>query len=180
MSAPKPVPTNLKPYEVIYDHRGGCDPRYWCLPPFRGDPTRVPPLAHNGARYHLVWQGHTVGTFDTWQVHINFYRNREVLTHAFRSAAKTSLTGYPGSSNKGFSTIEECIDAWQALCPLGVHLHPPQPSMVVSTRGGTSAGVNTSRHPPLPQMSASHKKSVPKQESGGSKREEESRILADL
>ncbi|KAJ7660087.1 hypothetical protein DFH06DRAFT_1130000, partial [Mycena polygramma] len=105
-----PTPTNLKPSEVVMDHRGERDPRYWCLPPFRGDPSRRPAKVRGrGYVYHLVWQGHLVGTFDTW------------------AAAKTSLTGYPGSGNKGFDTIPECIDYWQAMCPLGIHPHPVDP-----------------------------------------------------
>jgi hypothetical protein len=38
------------------------------------------------------------------------------------------MTGYPGSDNKGFNTREECVEAWQALCPLGVHPHPVDPA----------------------------------------------------
>ncbi|KAJ7794940.1 hypothetical protein B0H14DRAFT_2621476 [Mycena olivaceomarginata] len=85
MSSSKPTRTNLEPHDVVMDHRGDRDPRYWCLPPFRGDPTCAQPLSRSGYRYHLVWQGHTVGTFDTWAM------------------AKTSLTGYPGSGKQGLS-----------------------------------------------------------------------------
>ncbi|KAF8121840.1 hypothetical protein K438DRAFT_1793549 [Mycena galopus ATCC 62051] len=86
--------------EMVMDRRGGHDPRYWCLPTFCGDPTRVRGVSKARFKFHLVWQGHTVGTFDTW------------------AAAKTSLTGYPGSANKGFHTLNECIEAWQMMCPL--------------------------------------------------------------
>lgn len=58
--------TYLAPSDMIMDHRGERDPKYWCLPPFRGDPKRAP--AASGYRYHLVWRGRTVGTFDTWCV----------------------------------------------------------------------------------------------------------------
>ncbi|KAJ7310094.1 hypothetical protein DFH08DRAFT_823132 [Mycena albidolilacea] len=54
--------------------------------------------------------GHQVEKFDTWSV------------------AKASLTGIPGSSNKGFHIIEECIVKWQTRCPLGVHPHPVDPA----------------------------------------------------
>jgi hypothetical protein len=50
-----------------------------------------------------------------------------------RSAAKASLTGFPGSSNKGFHTIEECIVEWQTMCPLGVHPHPVDPAYLDHT-----------------------------------------------
>ncbi|KAJ7829015.1 hypothetical protein B0H14DRAFT_3465978 [Mycena olivaceomarginata] len=104
----RPLRTNLDASDMVMDHRGTRDPKYWCLPPFRGDAKRPP--ATRGYRYHLVWQGRTVGIFDTW------------------AAADASLSGYPGSGNKGFHTIEECIDAWQTMCPLGVHPHPVEPT----------------------------------------------------
>ncbi|KAJ7840484.1 hypothetical protein B0H14DRAFT_3458020 [Mycena olivaceomarginata] len=104
----RPGLTNLPPSDMIMDHHRGRDPRYWCLPPFRGDPKRAP--VDRGYRYHLVWQGRTVGTFDTW------------------AAASASVTGYPSAGNKGFHTIDECIEAWQTMCPLGVHPHPVEPT----------------------------------------------------
>jgi hypothetical protein len=58
--------TNLLPHEVIMDERGHRDPRYYCLPPFRGDPSYVPSARRSGYRYHLVFQGHQVGVFETW------------------------------------------------------------------------------------------------------------------
>ncbi|KAJ7715051.1 hypothetical protein B0H16DRAFT_1701867 [Mycena metata] len=70
----------------------------------------LPNRPRQGYRYHLVVQGHEVGTFDNW------------------GAAKASLTGYHGSVNKGFNSIAECVEAWQAMCPLGVHPHPVDPA----------------------------------------------------
>ncbi|KAJ7156209.1 hypothetical protein C8R46DRAFT_1294775 [Mycena filopes] len=107
----QPAPTNLPREEVVMDRRPGStrNPRYYCLPPFRGNPGSPPPQPQSGYRYHLVWQGYQVGTFDTW------------------AAAKTSLSGFKGSGNKGFNTVEECIEAWQAMCPLGIHPHPVEP-----------------------------------------------------
>ncbi|KAJ6579044.1 hypothetical protein DFH09DRAFT_1077343 [Mycena vulgaris] len=100
--------TNIQAADVVMDERGVRDPRYYCLPPFRGDRDRG--TRHSG-RYplHLVFQGHVVGTFNEW------------------SAAKASLTGYPGSANQGFHTEDECIDAWQAMCGLGIHPHAVDP-----------------------------------------------------
>ncbi|KAJ6590098.1 hypothetical protein DFH09DRAFT_1074565 [Mycena vulgaris] len=82
---------------------------------------------HSG-RYslHLVFQGHVVGTFNEW------------------SAAKVSLTGYPGSANQGFHTEDECIDAWQAMCGLGIHPHAVDPG---------SASASTAVPPKLPALS---------------------------
>jgi hypothetical protein len=44
------------------------DSRYYCLPPFRGNlncPRRVQKEG-GGYPFHLVMQGHVVGTFDNW------------------------------------------------------------------------------------------------------------------
>ncbi|KAJ7847178.1 hypothetical protein B0H13DRAFT_2362603 [Mycena leptocephala] len=123
-----PPPTNIKPFEVIMDHRGTRDPRYWCLPPFRGDHGQVTTKAHNGFWYHLVWQGRTVGIFDTW------------------SAAHASVTGYPAAGNKGFNTLNECTEAWQKMCPLGVHPHPVEP--VLREHAGATVSAVAETPPP--------------------------------
>ncbi|KAJ6470181.1 hypothetical protein DFH09DRAFT_1110932 [Mycena vulgaris] len=49
--------TNIQAADVVMDERGVRDPRYYCLPPFRGDRDRG--TRHSG-RYplHLVFQGH--------------------------------------------------------------------------------------------------------------------------
>lgn len=60
--------TNLNADEVIMDVRpGGCDSRYYCLPPFRGNSN--PPagaLQRRKFAFYLVSQGHVVGVFDDW------------------------------------------------------------------------------------------------------------------
>ncbi|KAJ7810497.1 hypothetical protein B0H14DRAFT_3480547 [Mycena olivaceomarginata] len=116
----RPLRTNLDASDMVMDHRGTRDPKYWCLPPFRGDAKRPP--ATRGYQYHLVWQGRTVGIFDTW------------------AAADASLSGYPGSGNKGFHTIEECIDAWQTMCPLGLHSTPRTEGLSGSNKQDTGGG----------------------------------------
>ncbi|KAJ7741474.1 hypothetical protein DFH07DRAFT_778151 [Mycena maculata] len=93
---------NLRLHEMVMDRRpGGQDSRFYCLPPFRGDPTHLPRVhAKSGYRFHLVTQGELVGIFDTW------------------GAAKASISGFPGGSNQGYHTRAECVDAWQAMCCL--------------------------------------------------------------
>ncbi|KAJ6449249.1 hypothetical protein C8R47DRAFT_1230725 [Mycena vitilis] len=110
-SSRKPAATNLKPGEVVMDRHSGKDERYWCLPPFHGDRGNPPRPPKSGYQYHLVFQGHKVGTFDNW------------------GEAKISLSGYPGASNKGYDTERECIEGWQTMCPLGIHPHPVEPSV---------------------------------------------------
>ncbi|KAJ7704265.1 hypothetical protein B0H14DRAFT_3526691 [Mycena olivaceomarginata] len=107
----RPTPTNLPLEELQMDNRGIKDPRYYCLPPFRGNRER-PVSARRGGGWplHLVAQGRQVGIFDNW------------------IEAKASLTGYPDASNQGCKTEEECIEVWQCLCTLGVHPHPADPS----------------------------------------------------
>ncbi|KAJ7786774.1 hypothetical protein B0H14DRAFT_3506409 [Mycena olivaceomarginata] len=58
---PRTVKTNIRPEELIMDERGVKDARYYCLPPFHGDPSHI--STRGRYRYHLVSQGHVVGTF---------------------------------------------------------------------------------------------------------------------
>ncbi|KAJ7164842.1 hypothetical protein C8R43DRAFT_1122722 [Mycena crocata] len=116
-----PAATNLSADEVIMDRRGARDARYYCLPPFRGDPTQPNRYKGKGYRYHVVFQGHVVGTFDNW------------------AAAQRSLAGFSGNSNEGFNTLDECIEAWQTLCPLGCHPHPVDPSLATLAPSSTPA-----------------------------------------
>ncbi|KAJ7754863.1 hypothetical protein B0H16DRAFT_1458898 [Mycena metata] len=141
MSVSKPAATNMLASEVEMDVEGDKDPRYYCLPPFRGDRGKTPPKPRKGYRYHLVLQGHQVGIFDSW------------------AAAKISLTGYAGSGNKGFDTIGECVEAWQSMCPLGVHPHPVDPGYasahLPATPPPAAAATPTfvfSRTPPAPRL----------------------------
>ncbi|KAJ7148594.1 hypothetical protein C8R46DRAFT_1231087 [Mycena filopes] len=102
MATRKPhlVPTNIKAEDLLMDIRGGGrDSRYYCLPPMHFK-TPVSGGGGRGYPFHLVTQGHEVGVFDNWL------------------EAKASLSGYPDSSNHGYDSIEECIDAWQGLCRL--------------------------------------------------------------
>ncbi|KAJ7204883.1 hypothetical protein B0H12DRAFT_1080429 [Mycena haematopus] len=94
--------------DLRMDDRGIKDPRFYCLPP---DRTRGGLAGPRGGKYplHLVTQGNVVGYFDNWP------------------EAKESLSGYPGNSNHGCYTVEECIEVWQRLCTLGVHPHPVEP-----------------------------------------------------
>ncbi|KAJ7713235.1 hypothetical protein B0H16DRAFT_1743563 [Mycena metata] len=115
MSTPRAglVPTNIRAEDLLMDIRGGGkDSRYYCLPPYHGKPeeSKGQSAAKTGGyRFHLVAQGHVVGIFDSWV------------------EAKASLTGYPDSSNRGYDSVEDCVDARQRLCTLGVHPHLVDP-----------------------------------------------------
>jgi hypothetical protein len=63
------------------------------------------------------------------------------MGHA-RSAAHTSVTGYPAAGHKGFNTLKECTEAWQQMCPLGVHPHPVEP-VLQEHAGATVSAVET-------------------------------------
>ncbi|KAJ7863654.1 hypothetical protein B0H14DRAFT_3607323 [Mycena olivaceomarginata] len=122
----KLAPTNLPVEELVMDDRGVKDPRYYCLPPFRGDPSHPSLRRKGGFPFHLVAQGRRVGIFDNWV------------------EAKASLTGFPDHSNQGCHTEEECIEVWQRLCVLGVHPHPVDPAFFSPPSVSASALVNTS------------------------------------
>ncbi|KAJ7021708.1 hypothetical protein C8F04DRAFT_1195179 [Mycena alexandri] len=113
MSTPRAglVATNTRAEDLLMDIRGGGkDSRYYCLPPYYGKSEGpLPAKTSGGYRFHLIAQGHLVGIFDSWV------------------EAKASLTGYPDSSNRGYDSIEECVEAWQRLCTLGVHPHTIDP-----------------------------------------------------
>jgi hypothetical protein len=53
------------------------------------------------------------------------------------------VTGYPAAGNKGFNTLNECTEAWQKMCPLGVHPHPVEPVLPEYARATVSAVVET-------------------------------------
>ncbi|KAJ7851697.1 hypothetical protein B0H13DRAFT_1904987 [Mycena leptocephala] len=127
-SKPQLARTNLPVDEMIMDTRGVKDARFYCLPPYRGDPNRLskPRRTGGGYPFHLVSQGHVVGIFDNWV------------------EAQASLDGYPGSGNRGFHSEDECVDAWQGLCVRGVHPHPVDLAFLRPPSPGASTFVNTS------------------------------------
>ncbi|KAJ7920722.1 hypothetical protein B0H13DRAFT_1867226 [Mycena leptocephala] len=124
---PKLVRTNLPANEMVMDTRGQKDSHYYCLPPYRGDPDRLPQRRGPGGGYpyHLVSQGHIVGIFDSWV------------------EAKASLDGFPGSGNRGYNSLDECNDAWQGMCVLGIHPHPVDPLFLRMPSPSASTFVNT-------------------------------------
>ncbi|KAJ6564312.1 hypothetical protein B0H19DRAFT_1258767 [Mycena capillaripes] len=87
------------------------------------------PQRTNIKAYEMAIRGHMVGTFDSWRA---------------LAAAKTSLTGYPGSTNKGYNSVAECIDTWQTLCPTGVHPHPVDPTLQQESSTSTTKALHTS------------------------------------
>jgi hypothetical protein len=67
--APKLPRTNLAIEDLVMDDREkGKDSRYYCLPPYYGDPKRMlqERRAGGGYSFYLVSQGHRVGIFDSW------------------------------------------------------------------------------------------------------------------
>ncbi|KAJ6464242.1 hypothetical protein C8R47DRAFT_1079626 [Mycena vitilis] len=119
--APKLVPTNLSLELLVMDDReGGKDGRYYCLPPFYGTPG-VRPKSGGGHAFHLVSQGRRVGIHDEWL------------------QAQNSVTGFPNSAHRGYDSVDECIDAWQGLCVLGIHPHPVDPHFVTTPPPATGA-----------------------------------------
>ncbi|KAJ7176399.1 hypothetical protein C8R43DRAFT_943184 [Mycena crocata] len=121
---PQLVPTNLSVEEVVMDARGTRDSRYYCLPPFYGDLGVSKPKGGN-YQFYLVFQGHKVGVFDNW------------------GEAKTSIAGYPDAGYRGFDTLEAAINAWQKMCPWGVHPHPVDPAAMATPTASAARHVNT-------------------------------------
>jgi hypothetical protein len=46
---------------------------------------------------------------------------------------KASISGFPDNSYRGYNSVEECIEGWQALCRWGIHPHPVDPAHAVDT-----------------------------------------------
>ncbi|KAJ7511021.1 hypothetical protein B0H11DRAFT_1900353 [Mycena galericulata] len=163
---PQLVPTNLHPEEVIMDNRGVKDPRYYCLPPDRRNQNKALKERRGGGfPLHLVSQGHIVGTFDNWL------------------QAKASVSGYPDASHVGCSNEEECIEAWQALCPLGIHPHPVEPRNAIPPTPSASAArfVNTSpRKSAAAKTKSASAASVKKEQVRAGATEDKDQVLADL
>ncbi|KAJ7776706.1 hypothetical protein B0H14DRAFT_2562358 [Mycena olivaceomarginata] len=146
------VLTNLRAEDLIMDIRGGGrDHRYYCLPPFRGGTDSVEKTGR-GFPFYLVSQGHVVGIFDNWL------------------EAKASISGFPDNSYRGYNSVEECIDGWQALCRWGIHPHPVDPAHGVNTsprkhgkasaapdeKGDQLKALCTPPRAPRPQKAARH------------------------
>ncbi|KAJ7843280.1 hypothetical protein B0H13DRAFT_1909423 [Mycena leptocephala] len=130
-SKPQLARTNLPVDEMIMDTRGVKDARFYCLPPYRGDPNRLskPRRTGGGYPFHLVSQGHVVSIFDNWV------------------EAQASLDGYPGSGNRGFirrtRTVRSgCPSApgrpgvLEAAQPGGVDVNPPLSCQTIGHFGG--------------------------------------------
>jgi viroplasmin and RNaseH domain-containing protein len=50
-----------------------------------------------------------------------------------RHETKARVSGFPDNSYRGYNTVEECIEGWQALCRWGIHPHPVDPVHAVNT-----------------------------------------------
>ncbi|KAJ7853403.1 hypothetical protein B0H13DRAFT_1904079 [Mycena leptocephala] len=140
-TTPKLTQTNLRAEDMVMDDRvDGNDPRYYCLPPYYGDPGRMsqPRRAGGGYVFHLVSQGHQVGIFDSW---LGGGDDDQAIA---RPQAQASLTGFPECANRGYHSITECINTWQGLCVLGIHPHPVDPEFTGTPSANAAAFVNTS------------------------------------
>ncbi|KAJ7264971.1 hypothetical protein B0H12DRAFT_1230604 [Mycena haematopus] len=126
-----PHPTIHSGEELIMDDErtGGRDSRYYCLPPFRGNTERQ--RQGRGGRFYLVSHGRVVGIFDNWL------------------EAQASVSGFRGNSYRGYDSVEECIDAWQDMCRLGVHPHPVDPAFQRAPTTPVSSPLTTPRSSPL-------------------------------
>ncbi|KAJ7932996.1 hypothetical protein B0H13DRAFT_1856651 [Mycena leptocephala] len=112
--------TNMTADEMVPDvDTPGHDPRFWCLPPKRGDFDEVVPLG-GGFEFHLVTAGRQVGVWRDWTV------------------AQTMVTGYPSNGHKGHHSYAGCVREWQQFCPLGVHPHPGDPARSSASAGMTN------------------------------------------
>ncbi|KAJ7819617.1 hypothetical protein B0H14DRAFT_2600546 [Mycena olivaceomarginata] len=120
----KPTQTNITADAVIMDIRGGGrDSRWYCLPPFRGDPDRTTPrAAHSRYPFYLVSQGHLVGIFDDWQEFSSLFSRYKSLMMCLSVSLKRkpAVSGYPDNGYRGYQSIEE----W------GIHPHPVDPQFI--------------------------------------------------
>ncbi|KAJ7238551.1 hypothetical protein B0H12DRAFT_1075226 [Mycena haematopus] len=100
--------TNMTAQEMVPDSTNPAhDPRYWCLPPVRDQPS---PTGRGSRRLYLVTQGKVVGIWHNWTV------------------VKAMVSGYSEGAVRGHDTMEGCVAEWQQHCALGVHPHPAMPA----------------------------------------------------
>ncbi|KAJ7602791.1 hypothetical protein DFH06DRAFT_1351025 [Mycena polygramma] len=110
--SPALTPTNMTAAEMVPDTER--DPRYWCLPPVRDQPSDG---ALGGYKMYLVTQGKVVGVWHNWTV------------------AKAMVI-HPGGTQRGHHRMAGCVAEWQKHCALGVHPHPPDPQGAVRPLAG--------------------------------------------
>ncbi|KAJ7800686.1 hypothetical protein B0H14DRAFT_3490390 [Mycena olivaceomarginata] len=110
--------TNIAADDLVMDTRAGKDSRYYCLPPFRGNPDREPG-AGSVKTFYLVSQG--------------------------RNETKASVSGFPDNGYRRYTSVKECVDAWQALCKWGVHPHPVDPNVAGTHTSPSSSSQNSPR-----------------------------------
>ncbi|KAF8156175.1 hypothetical protein K438DRAFT_1986934 [Mycena galopus ATCC 62051] len=111
--------TNLSTAEMIPDTENPAhDPRFWCLPPVRDEPT-----VGGRARPYLVTQGKKVGVWYNWTV------------------AKAAVSGYPAAAQRTHHSMAGCVAEWQPQqhCALGMHPHPAEPTCAIPALPATPA-----------------------------------------
>jgi hypothetical protein len=105
-----------------------------------------------------------------------------------RLEVKASLSGYPHSANWGYHSIDECVEAWQGMCPLGIHPHEVDPEYLPTPSASQAAFVNTSPRKSAQRGSAPAPSGKAKAGPSGVKREltparpreDSAQVLADL
>ncbi|KAJ7866283.1 hypothetical protein B0H13DRAFT_2352570 [Mycena leptocephala] len=152
--------TNLPVEFVVMDDReDGKDIRYYCLPPYYGTPGRKVGVKQGGILF------------------ISFHKD---IGWGFLRI---------DSANRGYHSVSECIEAWQALCPLGIHPHPVDPAFARTPSASAAQFVNTSPRkgktapgpPKREERAAAPMVPAPKREGGGSgSTEDKAQVLADL
>ncbi|KAJ7754742.1 hypothetical protein B0H14DRAFT_2635368 [Mycena olivaceomarginata] len=96
------TPTNMTMEEMVPETGNPAhNPRYWCLPPVRDEPSED------------EIDGGEVSGFGTIGP---------------RTLVKAMVSGYPSGAQRGHHTMQGCIAEWQQHCPLGVHPHPADPA----------------------------------------------------
>ncbi|KAJ6458521.1 hypothetical protein C8R45DRAFT_1110052 [Mycena sanguinolenta] len=91
-------------------------------------------------RWYLVSRGRLVGIFDEWL------------------EVKASVSGFKDNSYRAYNTLDECVDAWQALCRWGLHAHPVDPAFAQGAPTEVTSAVP--QVPPSASTSAAGKTAV--------------------
>ncbi|KAF8171763.1 hypothetical protein K438DRAFT_1773061 [Mycena galopus ATCC 62051] len=103
--------------EMVMDRRGGRDPRYWCLP--HSVVIRQECGASRKRDLNFTWCGRAT----QWarSTHVGNADNAE------QGSGQDELDWLSRQCNKGFHTLDECIEAWQTMCPLPQRAPSPDP-----------------------------------------------------
>jgi hypothetical protein len=139
-------PTNLPTEDVVMDDRNnGKDVRYYCLPPYYGKAGNKAQVKQGGGTRFILFRKDIKWAFPTIGECAGLVRHcKKSGNGVFRLEAQDSLSGYPESANRGYHSIDECIEAWQVLCLLGIHPHAVDPAFATTPSTSMARFVNTS------------------------------------